>query len=196
MKPCKSPDNFIHSGQSWSHTTSIRKYFQRNPRHIARILNGGGASDHPFLRLLRELVSHPKRLFAEPQHKWRNFYAVFQSKLTRFIGWTTWLKLHFQSTTASLFFKFSFVESVHNRCTRETDIRSPWGGGRGCVCTRRNPLPTALNPFKCWTLLRTIPMFIYSIRNTGDKCHRLTLKPGTYCVIYVRIIFQKSDRFP
>ena len=98
-----------------------------------------------------------------------------------FIGWTTWLKLRFQSTTAGLTDLNSRLSyrSIIGVPTWEADIRSPWG--RGCVSTRRNPLSKDLNPLKCWTLL--ILMFIYSIQNTGHKWHRWTLTLGTYCYL-------------
>ena len=35
-------------------------------------------------------------------------------------------------------------------------------------------------------------MFIYSIRNTGHKWHRLTLKPGTYCYLNKLYVFFRN----
>ena len=116
----------------------ISKEIFKNPRHVAR--NGE--------------VRRTTRSCAFGASWWATQNGSLQSHNTSdgiitqcfspnwlFIGWTTWLKLHFQSTTASLFFKFSIVASVHNRCTRETDIRSPWGGGGEVVRTRPSQPP-------------------------------------------------------
>ena len=60
----KSPDNFIHSGQSSSHTTSIRKDFQRNLQEsqaCSQDFERGGASDRPLLNAPSAWVGEPHK---------------------------------------------------------------------------------------------------------------------------------------